>query len=72
MSIELRKKNDFEKDFFKLMSNSDSQKTMENVKTEQKKSYSVSEPNYHSKNFFAENMSTIEMRKTQIFMNKPV
>ena len=32
----------------------------------------VSEPNYHSTKFFTENFFAIEIRKTQIFMNKPV
>ena len=32
----------------------------------------MSEPNYHSTKFFTENLLAIEMRKTQIFMNKPV
>ena len=31
----------------------------------------MSEPNYHSTKFFTENLLAIEMRKTQIFMNKP-
>ena len=32
----------------------------------------VSEPNYHTTKFFAENVLAIEMRKTQVLMNKPV
>ena len=50
-------KNDLEKDFFKLMINSIFGKTMENVRkdrgikvvtTDKKRSYLVSEPNYHT------------------------
>ena len=32
----------------------------------------MSEPNYHTTEFFTENVIAIEMRKTQILMNKPV
>ena len=39
--------------------------------TEKRRNYLVSEPNYHNRNFFIENLLAIEMRKTQIFMNKP-
>ena len=42
------------------------------VTTEKKRNYLVSEPNYHSTKFFTENFLAIEMRKTQIFMNKPI
>ena len=63
MSIDLRKKikNAFQKDFFKLMNNAVFGKTMENVRkhrdiklvtTEARKSDLVSEPNYHTTNFF--------------------
>ena len=62
MNTELRKKaiNDLEKDFFKLMKNSVSGKTMENVtkiemstfNTESRRDYLVPEPNYHATNSF--------------------
>ena len=59
MNTELRKeaKNDFEKDFFKLMNNSVFGKTMENVRkhrdvklvtTDKRRNQLVSEPNYHT------------------------
>ena len=56
-------------------------KTMENVKkhrsiklvtTERRRNYLEWELNYHTAKCFTENLSTIEMRKTQILMNKPV
>ena len=77
-------KNEFEKDFFKLMNNAIFSKTMENVKrkkkkvdikivtTEKRKNYLVSEPNYHTAKFFIKNLIAVEMKKTQIIMNKPV
>ena len=42
------------------------------VTTEKRRNYLVSEPNYYTKNFFTENLLTIEMKKTEILMNKPV
>ena len=59
MNTGLRKKtkNDFEKDFFKLMNNAVSGKTMENIRkhrdiklveTERRRNYLVLEPNYHA------------------------
>ena len=83
MNAELRKiaKNDFEKDFFKLMNNSVFGKTMENVRkhrdiklvtTDEKRSKLVSEPNYHTINCISENISIIEMKRTKVKMNKPI
>ena len=75
-------KNEFEKDIdFKFMNDSVFGKTMENVrkykdiklvKTERRKNYLVSEPNYYSTKFFSESLMLIEMKKTQIITNKPV
>ena len=81
MNTKLRKKakDDFEKDFSKLMNNSVFGKTMENVRkhrdiklltTERRRNYLLSAPNYHTTKFFAENLVAIEMRKSQILINK--
>ena len=83
MNTKLRKetKNEFEKDFFKLMRNSVFGETMENVRnhrdiklvtTEEKRSKLVSEPNYHTTKHFSENLLAIEMKKTKVKMNKLV
>ena len=80
MNTELRKiaKNDFEKDFFKLMNNAIFGKTMENVRkhrgiklvtTDKKRSKLVSEPNYHTMNYISEDLSVIEMKRTKVKMN---
>ena len=83
MNTELRKqaKNDFEKDFFKLMNNSVFRKTMENVRehrniklvtTDKRRNQLVSEPSYHTTKWFSENLLAIEMKKTKLKTNKPV
>ena len=83
MNTGLRKKtkNDFEKDFFKLMNNAVFGKTMENVRkhrdiklvtTERRRNYLVSEPNYHTTKFFTEHFLAAEIKKPQIYMNKTV
>ena len=83
MNTKYRKeaKNEFEKDFFKLMNNSVFGKTMENVRkhrdiklvtTDEKRNKLVSEPNYHTTKHFSENLLAIEMKKTKVKMNKPV
>ena len=83
MNTELRKraKNDFEKDFYKLMNNAVFGKTMENVRkhrdiklvtTDQRRNQLVSEPNYHTVKWFSEKLLAIEMKKTKVEMNKPI
>ena len=83
MNTKLRKeaKNEFEKDFFKLMNNSVFRKTMENVRknrdiklvtTEEKRIKLVPEPNYHTTKHFSKKFLAIEMNKTKAKMNKPV
>ena len=83
MNTEVRKiaKNDFDKDFFKLMNNAVLGKTMGNVRkhrdiklvtTDKKRSKLVSEPNYHTMNFILEDLSIIEMKRTKVKMNKPI
>ena len=82
MNTELRKqsKNDFEKDFFKLMNNAVFGKTMENVRkdreiklvtTDKRRNQLVSEPNYHTTKWFSENLLAIETKKTKVKMNMP-
>ena len=74
MNTTLRKeaKNEFQKNFFKLMNNSVFGKTMKNVRkhrdirlvTSEKRSLKlVSEPNYHISKHFSENLIAIEMKK---------
>ena len=83
MNTELRKKakNDFEKDFFKLINNAVFGKTMENVKThrdiklvttDKRRNRLVSEPNNHTIKCFSENLLAIEMKMTKVKMNKPI
>ena len=70
MSTKLKKmqKNDFEKDFFKLVNNAFFEKTRkyektqryQTVATETRRNYLVLEPNYHTTIFFSENLLAIE------------
>ena len=81
MSTDLRKKakNNFDKDFSKLMNDAVFRKTMENVRkhkdikliaTERGRNYLMSEPNYHTTKFLTKNLLVIEMKKSEILMNK--
>ena len=74
-------KNDFEKDFLKLINNPVFEKKMENVRnhrdiklvtTNERRNKLVSEPNYHTTKHFSENLLALEMKKTKIIMNKPI
>ena len=74
-------KNDFEKDFFKLMNNSVFGKMMENIRkhrniklvmTEEKYLRTVMKPNFKSGIRFDENLMGCEMGKIKVVMKKPV
>ena len=58
--------------FGKTKDNVKKNRNIKLVTTERRRNYLVSEPNYHTTKFFTENLLAIEMRKTQILMNKPV
>ena len=73
-------KNEFEKDFFKLMNNSMFGKTMENVRnhrdiklvtTNKQRNKFASEPNYHSTKYISKELLIMEV-KTEVKMNKPI
>ena len=40
--------------------------------TDEKRNKLISEPNYHTKKCFSENFLAIEMKKTEVKMNKPI
>ena len=74
-------KNDFEKDFFKLMKNSVFGKTMENVRkhrdinlvtTDKRINQLISDLNYHTTIYILEDLLIIEMKKMKLKMNKPM
>ena len=80
-NLRSKAKNNFEKDFFKLMNNSVFGKTMENIRNrvnvklvnsgEQFKKLAA-KPNYGSRKIFHENLVLVHMKKTSLTMNKPV
>ena len=83
LNTRLRKdaKNEFEKDFFKLMNNSVFGKTMENIRnhkdmklvTSDKKYLKyVMKPNFKDGHPFSKHLFAVEMGKREITMNKPV
>ena len=74
-------KNDFEKDFYKLMNNSVFGKMMENIRKHRniklitnQEAYLkvVMKPNFKSGVLFGENLMGCEMGKIKVVMNKPV
>ena len=83
LNTELRKnaKNEFEKDFYKLKINSIYGKTVQNdrkhrdiklVTTEYKRNKLASQPNYHSTKCISKHLLVMEMKKTDVRMNKPI
>ena len=80
-NLRAKAKNNFEKDFYKLMNNSVFGKTMENIRnrvdvklvnTKEKLSKLVAKPNFKSCKIFNENLVSVHMKKTSLTMNKPV
>ena len=82
-NTKLRKesKNEFDKGFYKLMNNAVYGKTMENLRnhrdirlvtTNARRKQLVSQPNYHTCKRFSGNLIAIELRKTKVYMNKPI
>ena len=79
--LRMEAKNNFEKDFFKLMINSVFGKTIENLRKRQnvrvvdkrKTALSLSKkPNFESVTIFDKNLIAVHMQKTEIYFNKPV
>ena len=81
-NLRTQAKNNFEKDFFKLMNNSVFGKTMENIRnrvnvklvnTEERLKKLVAKPNLKSPpKIFNENLASVHLKKTSLTMNKPV
>ena len=80
-NLRTQAKNNFEKDFFKLMNNSVFGKTMENIRNRvnvklvnagDKFKKLVAKPNFLSRKIFNENLVSVHMKKTSLTMNKPV
>ena len=83
LNTELRTKakNDFEKDFFKLMNNSVFGKKMENIEkrvdvrlvTKREEAMKLSsKPNYNKHTIFDENLIAVHMKRTKLVYNKPI
>ena len=58
--------------FGKAMKNVRKHREIKPITAERRKNYLVSEPNYHTTKFFTKLLLTIEMKKAEILMNKPV
>ena len=83
LNTELRKnaKKEFEKDLYKLKINSIYGKTVQNerrhrdiklVTAEYKTNKLASEPNYHSTKCISKHLLVMEIKKTEVRMNKPI
>ena len=79
--LRTKAKNEFEKDFFKLMNNSVFGKTMENIRnrvdiklvTDKKKAEKLSaKPNFKHCNIFSKDLIAIHMKKISLKFDKPV
>ena len=79
--LRAKAKNNFEKDFYKLMNNAVFGKTMENIRncvnvklvnSVEKARKLISKPNFRNRKIFSENLISVHMKKTSLLMNKPV
>ena len=79
--LRAKAKNNFEKDFYKLMNNAVFGKTMENIRNRvnvklvnsvEKARKLISKPNFRNRKIFSENLISVHMKKTSLLMNKPV
>ena len=77
----MKANNDLEKDYFKLLNNSFYGKTMENVRkhrdirlvnNENRRSKIASEPNYNGTKYISEDFLIIQLKKHDVYMNKPL
>ena len=81
-NLRTKAKNNFEKDFYKLMNNSVFGKTMENIRnrvnvklvnTQERLKKLTAKPNLKSPpKIFSENLVSVHLKKTSLTMNKPV
>ena len=81
-NLRTKAKNNFEKDFFKLMNNSVFGKTMENIRnrvnvklvnTQERLKKLTAKPNFKGPpKIFSVNLISVHMKKTSLLMNKPV
>ena len=80
-NLRTKAKNEFEKDFFKLMNNSVFGKTMENIEnrvdvrlvTKEKEVIKLSKKtNFESRTIFDENLIAVHMKRTKLVYNKPI
>ena len=80
-NLRTKAKNEFEKDFFKLMNNSVFGKTMENIEnrvdvrlvTKEKEVMKLSKKtNFESRTIFDENLIAVHMKRTKLVYNKPI
>lgn len=74
-------KNDFEKDYWKLMSNSVFSESMQSVRKQQniklyfddqKVQKTINKPNFKSRTIFSEHLVAVHNYKTKVLFNKPI
>ena len=80
-NLRMQGKNNFEKDFFKLMNNLVFGKTMKNIRNrvdihlvtnEKQTSKFISKPNYQHRTIFCDNLAAIHMKKTHLVFTTPL